>query len=146
MTLEEIFEKWEVDSKIDPMDLGQSSINIPKLHHKYLSIHSSERKELRELKQKLKKLNILKFEYFTGVLNGTEELKKLGWEPFQRTLLKQDVPRYIETDPDVIKLESRVEEQQDKVDVLASILKEIMTRNFVIKTALDWKRFEAGMG
>lgn len=145
MNTDEIFEHWDRDSKINPIDLGQASLDIPKLHNKYLQIHSKEKKELRKLKSQFKKLNILKYEYYTGQLNGTEEIKRLKWEPYSKILLKQDVPRYIESDADVQKLESMVEEQQDKVDVLVSILKEIMSRNFVIKTALDWRRFVEGV-
>ena len=49
MTVDEIFEEWEIDSKVDSMDLGGALLEIPKLHHKYLTYLSNENRELRKL-------------------------------------------------------------------------------------------------
>lgn len=145
MDTEEIFSHWNEDSKINQLDLGGAALDIPKLHNKYLQFLTIESRKLKKLEHQYKKLVLLKTEYFSGVLNGTEELKKLGWEPFMRTILKADIPRYVESDTDVQKILVIIDEQKEKVEVLTSIMKEIMARNFVIKSAIDWRRFTEGV-
>lgn len=145
MELEEIFAEWNKDSVINEMDLGSSALEIPRLHNKYLKYLSTENKILRKFESQYKKLVFLKTEYYSGVLNGTDELDKLGWEPFKRTLLKQDIPKHVESDTDVQKMIQYIGEQKEKVEVLNSIMKEIMSRNFIIKSAIDWRKFTEGV-
>lgn len=144
MTTDEIFELWNQDCKIDPLDLGKASLDIPILHNKYLQIHNGEKRILNDLQKKYKKLLHLKTEYYMGLLNGTEELTKLGWPPFKYTVLKSDIPRHIEADNDVQKLLMMIEDQKLKVDDLVSILKELSVRNFIIKNAIEWRKFTEG--
>jgi hypothetical protein len=144
MTSEEIFEQWNRDCKIDRLNLGAASLDIPILHNKYLQIHNAEKKVLNDLLKKYKKLLHLKTEYYMGLLNGTEELTKLGWPPFKYTILKSDIPRHIEADTDVQKLLLMIDDQKLKVDDLTSILKELNTRNFIIKNAIEWRKFTEG--
>ena len=42
MTLEEILDQWATDSQYNKLDIGQDSIQIAKLHHKYLSMLTTE--------------------------------------------------------------------------------------------------------
>ena len=145
MTVDEIFENWNVDCKIDQLDLGNAALQIPKLHNKYLHFLSNEKRDLRKLEKQLKKFRLLKTEYFSGQLNGTDELKKLGWEPYQKVLLKNVISEYVDSEDDVQKLSLMVEEQRDKVETLEFILKEILSRNFIIKSAIDWRKFTEGI-
>ena len=146
MLLEEIFTHWEKDSTIDPIDLGGEALNISKLHNKYLRLLSIERKEARRLESKYKQLVSLKSDWYLGILNGTEELTKLGWEPQRHVVLKADLPRYVDSDKDIIKLVEILGEQKEKVEVLNLIMKEIMTRNWNIRAAIDMLKFNAGAG
>ena len=41
MVLEEIYELWHKDSIIDKTELGDESLKIPQLHHKYFKIYSN---------------------------------------------------------------------------------------------------------
>jgi hypothetical protein len=61
-------------------------------------------------------------------------------------LLKNDVPVYMDADPDVIKINLQIGVQEEKVDVLESIIKIISNRGFSIKSYIDWKKFENGLG
>ena len=40
MQLDKILEMWEKDSKIDDVMLDETSIRIPQLHAKYISLHN----------------------------------------------------------------------------------------------------------
>ena len=144
MKLEDIHTTWGTDSKINPHDLANESLNSPKLHGKYLQILSGERLKLRKLKEDRKMLIRAKTEYFMGRLDHTEMLE-YGWEPFAMKLLKQDVPTYLDADKDMVKMNLSIGIQEEKVDALESIIKSINNRGFAIKSYIDWKKFENGL-
>ena len=54
MKLESIYEEWSKDSEIDMTDLGNEAIKIPKLHHKYFQVYSSEKLLLRKYEAEMK--------------------------------------------------------------------------------------------
>ena len=145
MKLEDIHSEWAVDARIDPLDLSGESLKTPKLHGKYLKIMSEERLKLKKLKAAKAELTFAKTEYFTGKMDR-DELGKRGWEPFAVKLLRQDVPTYMDADNDIIKINLQIGMQEEKVEVLESILKTIANRGFQIKNYIDWKKFENGLG
>ncbi len=145
MTLDEILEVWGPDCKIEPLDLSGSLQQIPLLTHKYRRMLAVENKELRKIEARLKSLVQLKHEYFGGFLNGTEELKELGWEPCKRTILKGDVPRHVEVDKDVVKLTEVYGDQKEKTAVLNDILKELAWRSNVIRGMIEWRKITEGI-
>ena len=59
-------------------------------------------------------------------------------------ILKQDVDKYIKSDPDVNKLEQKVTYIQETVDYLEKTIKLISNRGFTIKNAIDWRKFTSG--
>ena len=133
MKLEEIHSTWTLDANINPLDLSGESLNTPKLHGKYLKILSED------------ELTLAKTEYFMGKM-AREDMQARGWEPFTMRLLKQDVPTYMNADQDVIRLNLQIGLQEEKVEVLESIMKTIANRGFQIKNYIDWKKFENGLG
>lgn len=143
MKIEEIFDLWSEDSIIDPLNVSQSSIEIPKLHFKYYKIFSEERLLLKKYFEEKKQLIITKVEYYKGELSQ-EELIENKWEPFMKRLLKTDIPQYIDADSDIIKLNLKIALQQEKVDLLESILKTIANRTFQIKNYIEYERFKVG--
>jgi hypothetical protein len=144
LTLDEIFEMWDDDCKVDPTDLGNAALDISKLHNRYLRLLSMENRELRKLESRYRQLYNLKMEYYQGNLNGTEDLVKLGWEPWKKVTLKADCQRVVEADRDVIRLTEAIGEQREKTQVLTSILKEVMSRSWNVRAAIDVMKFNAG--
>ena len=143
MKFEEIFDEWKRDSEIDQTDLGNESLRIPKLHHKYYMMLLAERSSLRKLEAQMKQLKLSKYEFYSQ--GHTEETKKLGWElPPRGIILKADIPMYIEADKDLIDLSLKIGVQGEKVDFLDSILKTLQTRNFLIKNAIDFLKWTNG--
>lgn len=143
MKFEDIFDEWKRDSEIDQTDLGNESLKIPKLHHKYYMMLLSERSSLRKLEAQMKQLKLSKYEFYSQ--GHTEETKKLGWElPPRGIILKADIPMYIEADKDLIDLSLKIGIQGEKVDFLDSIIKSLQTRNFLIKNAIDFLRWTNG--
>ncbi len=143
MNIEEIMELWNTDTNIDKTELGDESLKIPKLHSKYFNILTRERLVLRKYIEDMKKLKLDKYEFFTQGPN--EDTKDKGWRlPPKGMILKGDIPMYMDADQDVIDLTLKIGLQQEKVDLLESIIKTIINRNFVIKNAIEWNRFTMG--
>jgi hypothetical protein len=73
-----------------------------------------------------------------------KELEAADWEPFQLKLLKADVQEYIDADDNVIESKKLLALQEEKVNYLESIVKSLTTRGYLIKNAIDWKKFTEG--
>jgi len=94
MTLDELFDIWEKDCKLDRTELGEASAKIPQLHHKYYKIYSQERLTLRKLEADHKKLYKDKWDYFQGTMIQSD-LEERGWDPNPLKILKSDLSLYI---------------------------------------------------
>ena len=145
MLLEEIEDAWSKDCKIDDTELDIEALKIPQLHNKYLKMFNRENLLLRKMNYDYKELEKAKFEYYAGKMDESE-LESRGWEQFDHRLLKQDVPRYIEGDADLIKRLLKIDYQKEKVDFLKSIISNINGRNFIITNAIKWRQFINGIG
>lgn len=143
MTIDEILEIWQTDSVIDKTELGVEALNIPKLHHKYYQIYVKEKMILRKYESEMKQMKLDKYEFFTQGPN--EETKDKGWKlPARGMILKGDIPMYLDGDQEIINLSLKIGLQQEKVELLDSIIKTIINRNFIIRNAIDWQKFTMG--
>ena len=143
MKTEEIFELWEKDSHIDKTELDDESLKIPKLHHKYYQILIGERVRLRNLENEMKSLKLEKYEFFTQGHN--EETKSKGWRlPPKGMILKADIPMYMEADKEIIDLSLKIGIQQEKLELLESIIKTLNNRGYNIRAAIDFIKFTNG--
>ena len=142
MKLEEIYSEWKKDSEIDMTSLGDESIKIPKLHHKYFQVYSSEKLLLRKYEAEMKQLKLVKYEFYTM---GPNEDTPSNWKlPPRGMILKTEVPMYMEADKELIELSLKIGYQQEKVELLESIIKSLTNRGFQIKAAIDWHKFTMG--
>ena len=143
MKIDEIFEQWEKDTQVDKTELGDASLDTPKLHHKYFQILVKERLTPRKYEAELKQLKLDKYEFLTQGPN--EETKDKGWRlPARGMVLKGDIPMYLDADDDIITISLKVGLQQEKIELLESIIKLIMNRNYIIRNAIDWQKFTMG--
>ena len=143
MKFEDIQKLWTRDCPIDETELSQESVKIPQLHNKYLILYSNEKLKFKEIKFLFSGLIKRKRDYYSGRMSA-EELEAADWEPFRIKLLKVDVQEYIDADEDVIESKKLFALQEEKVNYLESIVKGLTTRGYLIKNAIDWKRFTEG--
>ena len=143
MKFEELQYQWTLDCVMDETELSQESIKIPQLHNKYLIFYSNEKLKFKEIKFLFAGLIKRKRDYYSGRMTA-EELEAADWEPFQYKLLKADVQEYIDADDNVIESKKLLALQEEKVNYLESIVKSLTTRGYLIKNAIDWKRFTEG--
>jgi hypothetical protein len=103
-----------------------------------------EKLRLKKLQNEQAVLRRNKWLYYTGRMSE-EELQQLGWEPFQLNVLKTEADELITSDSEWIKLDERVNFQQEKVEYLENIVKIINNRQWQIRAMIDWIKFTQGV-
>lgn len=144
MNIEQIKTQAELDTAIDVNHLEEESIKIPQIHNKYLVILMDEKLILESLESKLKVLRRDKWLYYSGKMSD-DELKQKGWQPFDLSVLKQDLDRFIDSDTDIINLSHKVYLQREKVNYIESVVKIISGKMWSIKSAIEWIKFTQGV-
>jgi len=143
MNIDEIMSEWKTDSEIDVTELAYESIKIAKLHQKYYEYLIKEKLLFKKNESDLKLLRLEKYEFYTQGHN--EETLKKGWElPSKGMVIKSEIPMYLEGDKDIINLNLKISYQQEKIDLLQSIIKSLNNRGYNIKSAIDWIKFTSG--
>lgn len=143
MTIDEIQALWETDAEIDQIRLDDESLSIPKLHSKYFNVLNAEKRTLIEIDSYIKTLKKDKIRYYSGKMSKAE-LDKYSWAPWGDKILKSELPSYIETDPDMIETNKKLEIQRIKVEFLTAIITNINNRGYAIKNAIDYRKFQSG--
>jgi hypothetical protein len=145
MTLDEIFEQWSIDSTVSKLDLDSAALGIPKLHHKYCRMLSTERMLLRKMESDADILYNNKKLWLLGELSS-DELKTLGWEPQLKRHVKSNVDDTLKADKDCISMTLKVAYQREKLEALDNILKMIHNRSYQIANAINFMKFQQGIG
>lgn len=143
MRFEEIQTQWASDARIDKASLTDESLKIPLLHAKYYEMYVQEKLKLTNLKAQVVELEHILEQYYAKTLTASE-LKEYGLEYIDKTVLKTDIPKWVQSNRDNIKLKQKVAVQQEKVDFLKSILQQISTRSFAIRDAIEFLKFQSG--
>jgi len=143
MKIEDIVEEWSRDAEIDSTEISAESLKISRLHAKYLRIRTEESIRLRVLESEMKALKREKHEMYT--MGPTKEQRDRGWDmPARGMILKPDVPIYMESDREIVNLSLKIGAHQEKVEMLDSIIRSVMSRGYQLKTALDFIKFTMG--
>lgn len=143
MKIDKIFEEWDTDTDFDKTELGDEALKVSKLHHKYFRILSQERITRRSLEAEMKVLKLEKFEFYTQ--GPSKESVERGWVmPPIGKVVKSEVNNYMEADRDIIDVSLKIGIQSEKIDLLESIIKTILSRGYNIKAAIDWEKFKMG--
>ena len=140
ITLEDIKSQWAEDSKIDGDILDEESLKIPQLHSKYLNYLSDVKLLKIKKDQEYKTLIREKFEYYTG----KAEPEVYQDNPFDLKILKQDLALYMDSDPEIQLLQTRINYYEEIIYFLEKVLSCINNRGFQIKNSIDWQRFMQG--
>lgn len=143
MTLDDIRNELLKDMGLDETALDTESLRIPQLHSKYLNFLFDERLLMSKYEGDLAKTVKVKWEYYTGKMSD-EELRERGLEPFQLKVLRQDIDIYLDSDEDIIKARQRVQFQKEKISLLEEVIKELNSRHWKIRNAIEWRRFTNG--
>ena len=147
LQLDDILKLWEQDSRIDEVNLDETSVKSAALHSKYLELYSLAKLNLKKKELSMAYLRKDKWLYYNGKMTK-EEMDAKGWayDPFHGMAkpLKSDMDMFYNTDPDIMKLQGQIEYQSTIVDTLKDIMDNIKWRHTTIKNIIDWKRFTSG--
>jgi hypothetical protein len=148
LNIEDVLEMWKKDSEIDEFKLDQSTINIAKLHSKYLELITITKIQRKKRDLEYKILLRDKWLYYNGKLSQ-ENIDELGWEydPFKglNKPLKGDMNYYYDSDDDIQKAQAKLEYFKVLEETLKEILDTIRWRHQSISNIIKWRSFEAGV-
>ena len=143
MTLSEIQDQVKRDLKINDLELDIESLRIPRLHTKYLQLLIENSLKLKKVNAELAVLKRNKWIYYTG--KASEDVYKEKGDFPLKLKTKDEERTFIDADEEIQKKKSEVEYYETAVEYLQEIVKQIGQRNFQIKNAIEWRKFEAGM-
>jgi len=142
MNLETLQEQWKIDSKLDDDLHDNDSLAIPQLHMKYMEYHNTFSLMKRDRDIQMKRLIKDKWLYYKGKAPATI-YKEM---PFDLKLTtKEEISMFIEADEEIGKLQYKIGYIEQVLFFLDGVLRQINSRTYHIKNAIEWKRFQSGM-
>ena len=143
ITLDKLQEMWEKDAKIDPDNLHTESLNIPSLHAKYFELYNTILLLRKKADQQRKNIRHERYEYFSGKSDPDVYIK----DPFPKKIRDKDtMQKYLDADQKLSTSSLKIEYYDTMLTYIESILKVIQNRTFQIKNAIEYMRFQSGMG
>ena len=141
--LSEIQSMWENDAKIDRDNLHEESLNIPLLHAKYHDLYNTLFLLRKKAEQQRKNIRHERYEYFSGKADPEVYVK----DPFPKKKRDKDtMTKYLDADDKLSASSLKIEYYDTMLVYLESILKQITNRTYQIKNAIEFMRFNAGLG
>jgi hypothetical protein len=141
--LENIQNMWEEDAKIDPDNLHTESLNIPALHAKYFEIYNNIFLLRKKAEQQKKNIRHNRYEYYSG--KADPEVYQEN--PFPKKIRDKDtLQKYLDADEKLSSICLKIDYYDTMLVYLESILKVIQNRTYQIKNAIEFMRFNAGLG
>ena len=134
MNLETLNDMWEKDSQLNDEKLDHDSLEIPKLHAKYLRLYNNFNTLKDQAELDVKRTYRQRWEYYTGKAD----------KPFPIKLIKTDVPIYLEADEVYSKSVLKLKYYNQMVEALKAIMQAINNRSFYIKNAIEFEKFLKG--
>ena len=141
MTLDELKLQVQKDLKVDDEHLDTESLKNQEIKAKYLDHKSRYELLLFRAKGDYKRMYREKWEYY----GGKADAKIYATKPFDLKVLKTDLAVYITSDEEIINAENKVGYLETVVDYIKGVIKSVDNRGWDIKSAIDWKKFEAGV-
>lgn len=143
LDLEVIQKMWEKDAHIDMDNLHTESINIPVLHAKYFEIYNNIILLKKKAEQQRKNIRHERYEYYSGKSDPDVYIDN----PFPKKIRDKDtMQKYLDADEKLSSITLKIEYYDVMLNYLESILKQIANRTYQIKNAVDFMKFQVGLG
>ena len=140
MDLEKLQEQADSDLKINDTELDLESLKTPQLHNKYMKHLTKFKLMLSRAESELHIVKRGKWEYYTGKADESVYREK----PFDLKVLKADVHIYMDSDDELQRADQKAAYLNQVVKYLEQVLRSINNRTFLIKNAIEWKKFTSG--
>lgn len=127
-----ILDNIERDLKYDESNIDKLMLNLPLIHSKYIAIFSAAQKLYRDLEVDLKELHAKRYKYYK--------------EDYDRRMdNKSEIDEMIHQEKEYIELLREVRKQETVCNFLERSVDNIKNMNYVIKSYVDWKRYQSMM-
>ena len=143
LDLESIQEMWKKDSDIDRDNLHEESLKIPSLHAKYFELYNTIFLLRKKAEQQRKNIRHERYEYFSGKADPDVYVEN----PFPKKIRdKETMQKYLDADDKLSSVSLKIDYYDTMLVYIESILKQISNRTYQIKNAIEFMRFNAGLG
>ena len=126
---------------INEHDLDGESLRTPRLHSRWLSMMGDEAVKMKQIQNLMKKMTLERSRFFLGT--QTDKYYAEHGQPHVR-VPKTDLPLYLDADDQICMLREIMEIQTQVVDFLEKTVREISSRTYHLRAAIDWRKFESG--
>ena len=134
---------WEKDSVIDPDNLHTESLNIPVLHAKYFDLYNNVLLLRKKAEQQKRNIRHERYEYYSGKADPDVYVEN----PFPKKIRDKDtMQKYLDADEKLSAVCLKIDYYDTMLTYLESILKVIQNRTYQIKNAIEFMRFQSGLG
>jgi len=141
--LDTIQKMWEADSQIDLDNLHTESLNIPALHAKYFELYNNIGLLRKKAEQQRRNIRHERYEYYTGKADPDVYVG----DPFPKKIRDKDtLQKYLDADERLSSICLKIDYYDTMLNYLESILKVIQNRTYQIKNAIEFIRFQSGLG
>ena len=141
--LPQIQKMWEQDSKIDPDNLHTESLNIPILHAKYYDLYNNLILLRKKAEQQKKNIRHERYEYYSGKADPDVYIEN----PFPKKIRDKDtMQKYLDADERLSGVSLKIDYYDTMLVYIESILKQVSNRTYHIKNAIEFMRFNSGLG
>ena len=142
MNLETFQDMWKKDSVIDTDLYCEESTKVPQLHMRYMEFFNTYSLMKKEKELELSQIIRDKWLYY----KGKAPAKIYKEMPFDLKLTtKEEISMFIEADEEIGKLQFKIDYIDQVLFFLDGVLRQINSRTYHIKNAIEWKRFQSGM-
>lgn len=131
----------ETEVVVDEYNLDGESIRSSKLHTRWLGLLGDEAIKHKKLSNLYKKLLLDRTRYYSGTQTDKYYAE---YGACHLKVLKTDLPLYLDADDHLCYVKEILEIQTQVVGFLEKTVKQIGSRSYDIRAAIDWRKFEAG--
>ena len=143
MDLNELQTIAEKDLKVDDLELGDESLKTATLHQKYLNIYNNFRQLHLMNEGTYNVLRRKKWEYYSGKADPDVYIEN----PFPKKVRDKDtMQKYLDADERLSGVSLKIDYYDTMLVYIESILKQVSNRTYHIKNAIEFMRFNAGLG
>lgn len=126
---------------IDEFDLDQEAIRTPRLHTRWLDLLSQSSVQFKRVDTLYKKIYLERWKYYSGT--ATDKYYS-DYGIFHHKVQKSDIDLYLNADDVLCEAKELLDLNNSKVNFCEKTLKEIGSRTFHIRAAIDWRKFASG--
>jgi len=143
LDLDSIQEMWKKDSYIDRDNLHEESLKIPSLHAKYFELYNTIFLLRKKAEQQRKNTRHERYEYFSGKADPEVYVES----PFPKKIRDKDtMQKYLDADERLSSVSLKIDYYDTMLVYIESILKQVSNRTYHIKNAIEFMRFNSGLG